>query len=192
MVLASSKLELSGPALFTHPSIRVPRILAGTKGEFAHIHLQPYAFASPAPVINAVDYVSTPGPAPQSLHLTLSPADAMLAIEKGWAVRHSASGMLGMPQTYVLIYAPRDEEELGIVEKLCDASVGFILGEINCEIQPPLAPLSGFPENSDEVVEGEVAVEFSQTCVSLAIAVARTNVRTLAFILGRVACCIAF
>lgn len=71
--------------------------------------------------------------------MTLSPRDAKLAIEKGWAVRHPASGEppRGVPRLaagYVLVYAPRDDNEVEVVRKLVRASAGFVAG-----VEEPLA-----------------------------------------------------
>ena len=63
-----------------------------------------------------------------SSHLTLSPRDAALVIERGWGQRHPLSGVRGMlPWTYVLVYAPRDQYELGVWKKLVLASCSFLV-----------------------------------------------------------------
>jgi hypothetical protein len=63
-----------------------------------------------------------------SLHVNLTPKDAKLVLERGWGQRHPLSGRvlyLGL----VMIYAPRGEQELEVVEKITRASVRFMLGE---------------------------------------------------------------
>jgi hypothetical protein len=75
-------------------------------GEFAHIH---------------------PG-GDSSLHLCL-PADLAIGAEgAGWAEPHIlvASGQL--PPTHVMVYAPRDDHELGTVIGLVEASWRFATG----------------------------------------------------------------
>ena len=63
--------------------------------------------------------------------------DAQAVIEAGWGERHKLSGSRAMhllpvppnaklPKEYIWIYAPRDDEELAVVEKLLIASVRFM------------------------------------------------------------------
>lgn len=76
-----------------------------------------------------------------SSHLTLSPRDAALTLERGWGQRHPLSGVGGiLPWTYVLVYAPRDKWEVEIWKRLVLASCSFIVSavegqvvEITCE-----------------------------------------------------------
>ncbi|KAG8213245.1 hypothetical protein J3R82DRAFT_11714 [Butyriboletus roseoflavus] len=75
--------------------------------EIAHLHSQ-------------IDY---------SLHLVLSPQDCKLVIERGWGERHPLSGTKTLPKEYLFIYAPRDDEELGIVERILLASIAYMTGE---------------------------------------------------------------
>ncbi|KAN0093031.1 hypothetical protein V8E55_003815 [Tylopilus felleus] len=65
-----------------------------------------------------------------SLHLILSPRDCKLATPLEWN-----------DDEYLLIYAPRDEQELGIVERILIASITYVTGER--EIGPVLIPLCG-------------------------------------------------
>lgn len=145
ILFANSHLETFGPALHlspTHPTPSSSPLNPFHRGEFAHIHLAPYTFPSPLPASSSdgTSYTPTdPLPGPQSLHVTLSPRDAKLAIEKGWAVRHPASGEppRGVPRLaagYVLVYAPRDDNEVEVVRKLVRASAGFVAG-----VEEPLA-----------------------------------------------------
>jgi len=108
-----------------------------------HIHLSPFGFPTaplPTPDPNAIPPRTVrpyeplnPAPAPQSLHLLLSPLDADLILRKQWGVRHAASGhppfpLVSMPPGFVLLYAPQDDLEMSIFEKICQASVGFSVG----------------------------------------------------------------
>ncbi|KAF4974998.1 hypothetical protein FZEAL_8163 [Fusarium zealandicum] len=103
--MATSKAERHGPALCVaseNPSHPVAR---WTEGEIAHMH-------------------ATDG----SMHLNLTPKDARLVLERGWGQRHPLSGRalyIGL----VMIYAPRGEEELAVVQSITRASVKFMLGE---------------------------------------------------------------
>ncbi|KAI0472204.1 hypothetical protein GGR56DRAFT_112592 [Xylariaceae sp. FL0804] len=105
LVMRPSRLE--GPrhrAMWLADGVERPKLLMGTRGEFVHVHGE------------------------GSSHLVLSLADATRAIELCWAERHSLSGGLGgqLPWSYVLIYAPRTEEELGLWKTFVAASVRFV------------------------------------------------------------------
>jgi hypothetical protein len=66
------------------------------------------------------------------MHISLSPPDAKLIIERGWGERFGLSGTI-VPVTYVMIYAPRlgdkEEEYCKVVERIVRAGVRFMLGE---------------------------------------------------------------
>jgi hypothetical protein len=76
--------------------------------EFAHLH---------------------PG-ADQSLHAIL-PADlAQGAIDAGWAELHPVARLGMIPPTTVMLYAPRDPEEMDIIYQLVLASYRFAGGRV--------------------------------------------------------------
>jgi hypothetical protein len=64
--------------------------------EFAHIHPMPDG----------------------SLHAALPPEVAQEAVQKGWAEQHSVARMGYIPQNVVMIYAPRNAEEIEVVAGL--------------------------------------------------------------------------
>ncbi len=64
--------------------------------EFAHIHPMPDG----------------------SLHAALPPEVAQEAVEKGWAEQHPVARMGYIPQNVVMIYAPRDVQEIEVVAGL--------------------------------------------------------------------------
>jgi hypothetical protein len=64
--------------------------------EFAHIHPMPDG----------------------SLHAALPPEAAREAVEKGWAEQHPMARMGYIPPNVVMIYAPRDAEEIEVVAGL--------------------------------------------------------------------------
>ena len=76
------------------------------------------------------------------MHMVLSPTDATAILEKGWGERHGLSGIkLGIPDTYLLIYAPRSEEELGPIALILDASIAHMLASTSPRAsRPPRAP----------------------------------------------------
>jgi hypothetical protein len=63
-----------------------------------------------------------------SLHLVLPPAEVNEVIENGWAERHPLAGRFGMPENIVMVYGPRDEDDLHVVEALVNASHAFAGG----------------------------------------------------------------
>jgi luciferase-like monooxygenase len=65
-------------------------------------------------------------PAPDhSLHAMLPLDIAAEAIDAGWAEIHPAARMGVIPPTAVMLYAPRDEAEAEVVERLVQASHAF-------------------------------------------------------------------
>jgi hypothetical protein len=71
--------------------------------EFAHLHPEP----------------------DRSLHAMLPPDTAAAAIEAGWAEVHPVARMGLIPPTAVMLFAPRDEAELDVIESLVRASHEF-------------------------------------------------------------------
>ncbi|KAM0487693.1 hypothetical protein ACHAP7_001499 [Fusarium lateritium] len=103
--IATSIAERRGPALFATSSGELHPIAKRTKGEIGHMH-------------------ASDG----SMHVNLAPKDAKLVLERGWGQRHPlAGGILYLGN--VMVYAPRNEEELEIVERITRAGVRFMLGE---------------------------------------------------------------
>ena len=65
-----------------------------------------------------------------SFHMTVHPADAKLLIEKQWAERFPLHGInlfnkIVLSDTFILIYAPQDEEELSIWKKTLHAAIDY-------------------------------------------------------------------
>ena len=74
-----------------------------TRGEIAHIH-----------------------PSDGSMHMVFSPSDATEVLRAGWGERHGLAGFGRLPLTYLMIYAPRDADELAVVQCLLDAAVSYM------------------------------------------------------------------
>ena len=85
---------------------RGPReaFLLGT--EFAHVHPLPDG----------------------SLHAALPPSVAAKAVAHGWAEMHPMARQGMVPPNVVMVYAPRDEAEIGVVVQLIGAALSFALG----------------------------------------------------------------
>lgn len=62
-----------------------------------------------------------------SFHVLLSPTDAAIAVEKGWAERFPIAGSLGgrVPEGIILVYAPRDKTEVGVLEAILLSAYRF-------------------------------------------------------------------
>ncbi|KIW66958.1 hypothetical protein PV04_06238 [Phialophora macrospora] len=120
-----SLYEKHNPALFVREHIlssndpAVPETARIARGELGHIH---------------PDF---------SLHLYLSPADARLVIEKGWGEKHRLSKpdnsifnfrRFHMADTYLLIYGPRNEEEMEVARKILQSSIRFMTGRTDAEV----------------------------------------------------------
>lgn len=67
-----------------------------------------------------------------SFHVTLSPERAREAIEAGWAEPHPLAGQIGI-EGMVLLYTPRDADELDVIFQLVVDSYNFVTGR---SIQP--------------------------------------------------------
>ncbi|TAQ88976.1 hypothetical protein B7494_g2694 [Chlorociboria aeruginascens] len=68
-----------------------------------------------------------------SLHLNLHPDDAKVVLQNGWGERHplARGGWLRayVPREFVMIYAPRDRIELGVVCHIIEAASFWASGE---------------------------------------------------------------
>ncbi len=97
-----SRLERGGDALFTRDLRHAPW-LGATHGEIGHVH-------------------HSDG----SLHLVLPLADAAVVIGAGWGERHPLAGLpgLSLPLGYLLVYAPRDLDEVRVVRRLVERAAG--------------------------------------------------------------------
>jgi hypothetical protein len=100
-----------GPSLVSVPGARAFHLPASQNvypeafmvgREFAHIH----------------------PPSDGSLHMTLPPDIVAQVVENGWAELHPLAGQFGLPGNIVMVYGPRDENELAIVADLLRASHG--------------------------------------------------------------------
>ncbi|KAJ3178426.1 hypothetical protein HDU85_005224 [Gaertneriomyces sp. JEL0708] len=98
--------EPSSPGLIVHPSIPASSLGATTLSawrEIGHVH--------------NIDHSS---------HMVLSPHDCKEVISKGWGERHPCAGRYrGLPNEYLLVYRPRNLEEVRVVENIWRAAVRF-------------------------------------------------------------------
>ncbi|OZD07175.1 hypothetical protein CH275_08415 [Rhodococcus sp. 06-235-1A] len=95
--LARSRFERRGGALYLSDIGTASPWISRTKGEIVHVH-------------------ETEG----SLHVVLQPDDAQSVISAGWGELHPLAGrpVLGLPETYVFLYAPRDSDDADCIEQI--------------------------------------------------------------------------
>ena len=79
-----------------------PTVMPYTHAEVGHIH-----------------------PSDGSMHVILSPSDTNEVIEKGWGEFHGLAGQNGLIKTYMMIYSPRNEQELAITKQILEAAVKY-------------------------------------------------------------------
>ncbi|KAF3764807.1 hypothetical protein M406DRAFT_340336 [Cryphonectria parasitica EP155] len=109
---ATSCIEKHGFALFArHP---VSEHVCGN-GEVCHIHSSD-----------------------RSMHMNLHPDDIAEVLAKGWAERHPLAfgahrkwwePRSPLPETFVLVYSPRDESDLRVVCKIIEAAIWYTVEE---------------------------------------------------------------
>lgn len=106
LTTAPSKTEGGkGPAIYVNSDI--PTINPGASKifyEVAHVH-----------------------PSENSLHVYTSPRDARLIVERGWGRRFPIEWLA--PPTWIMVYSPRDEEEVKVVKRIVRAACCFAVGK---------------------------------------------------------------
>ena len=101
--IATSVLERHGPALFLAEGLKGPSWASFVKGEIGHFHVD----------------------ADWSAHVSLTPADAMEVVEKGWGQRHAWSYLWHIG--FTMLYAPRNEEEVEVVRSILEAGCAAMI-----------------------------------------------------------------
>lgn len=117
--LAPSKYEGHTEAMWVHPDSTYhayPNASGSISREISHVHA-------------TGDY---------SAHVVLSPTDTKKVINAGWGQLHPLAGVRllkllrggkMLPREYVMLYAPRDEEEIKVCMGIVGAGMGFMTGE---------------------------------------------------------------
>ena len=66
------------------------------------------------------------------MHLFLSPSYAQLVVDKGWGELHELTAEIaGEDSSYLMVYGPRDRDELEVVWKIVQASYAFATGQLD-------------------------------------------------------------
>lgn len=71
-------------------------------------------------------------PSDGSMHLTLHPADVKIVLNARWGERHplARGGAFEMfvPETFVMVYAPRTEQDIDVMMQIIRASIAYVGG----------------------------------------------------------------
>ena len=105
-----------GPSLVSVPGARA-------------FHLPGCGHAAQGAFMIQCEFAHLHPPRDGSLHMTLPPEIVEKVIENGWAEFHPLAGRYGLPANIVMVYGPRDEEELAVVGNLIRASHAFAEAE---------------------------------------------------------------
>ncbi|KKA29526.1 hypothetical protein TD95_003559 [Thielaviopsis punctulata] len=70
-----------------------------------------------------------------SMHMCLHPEDLKEVLEKGWGQRHplACKGLFRpnpVPETFVMIYGPRNDDELKAIYRVIEASIWYVTGQV--------------------------------------------------------------
>lgn len=103
------------------PGVVVGRSHVSVPGARA-FHLDPAAGGSAEAFMRGTEFAHLHPPDDGSLHLVLTEDHAQAVIEAGWGEFHPLVELGVMPPTTVMIYGPRDEEELEVVWNIVQAS----------------------------------------------------------------------
>jgi len=105
-VIKTSAMEKANNAIFIADPIPTPHAIAkATSREIAHVHVD----------------------ADHSIHALLSPLDCKEVILKKWGERMPLAGSL-VPNEYLILYTPRNTEEIKVVKSIVSAAIMFMCG----------------------------------------------------------------
>jgi hypothetical protein len=94
----------TGPAIYVKPDVKTINPVAHKIFyEVAHVH-----------------------PADNSLHVYMSPLDAKLVMKRGWGQRFPVTWLA--PPSWIMVYAPRNEDEVEVVREVVRAAVCHAVG----------------------------------------------------------------
>jgi hypothetical protein len=66
----------------------------------------------------------------RSMHVVLPPDVARAAVEAGWAEVHPAVPLLGLPENRLMVFGPRDDQELDVVYGLLVEAYSYAGGRL--------------------------------------------------------------
>ncbi len=110
------------------PGVRVGRSGVSVPGARAFILDEALAQGPPEAFVVGTEFAHLHPPYDGSLHLSL-PAEAAADLEtRGWGELHPLAHMGVMPPTALMVFGPRDAEELEVVWTIVQASHAFARG----------------------------------------------------------------
>ncbi|MGW0466474.1 luciferase domain-containing protein [Streptomyces sp. NPDC003027] len=135
-----SQLDQNAPVEFHRELWRRMRALEGVTPGRSHVSLPQslalhlgteYASGPDSAYFAGTEFAHLHSANDGSLHVMLPPADAAEAIAKGWAEPHPMVAPGFLPPTAVMLYGPRDDDELAVVWRLIERSYAFARGELS-------------------------------------------------------------
>lgn len=94
------------------------------------LHLHPRKASGPATAfLTGTEFAHLHGEHDGSLHVALPFEEAAEAVEKSWAEYHPLAKIGVLPPSMVMLYGPRDDDELEIVWRLVQSSHQFARGK---------------------------------------------------------------
>ncbi|KAK1992131.1 hypothetical protein LX36DRAFT_51478 [Colletotrichum falcatum] len=130
--------NLFANAVAQNPALVESKLSLYERNNPGALFVRPAVLASPAPPATARTARGEIGHnhGDLSVHMYLGPADARRAIEKGWAERHRLarprgtlfSGRHRVADTYLMIYGPRDDDEMDALAVFLKNAVRFMTG----------------------------------------------------------------
>jgi hypothetical protein len=140
-----SSVSLPFRQLDQFPPEKIQRRLIELSSEMPHVHARQSRVASPGCLALCINDGMAAGPLEAFLdghefchlhalpegciHAILPPSTIEVVVALGWAERHPVH-RLGLMETLVMIYAPRDEAELGVVVTLIECARQFAIGAL--------------------------------------------------------------
>ncbi|KAI9715519.1 MAG: hypothetical protein M1828_000826 [Chrysothrix sp. TS-e1954] len=114
-----SQIECGSPGLFLSPALVAPGVhdLRFPTNPPPHHRTHP---GGPSEMFHVHD-------AEGSMHALVNAKDAKEIASKGWGIRHGLAGKRGTPWGYMLIFAPRNSEELGTIKRIVEAAAYYAL-----------------------------------------------------------------
>ncbi|MES1203836.1 MAG: hypothetical protein ABUS57_20560 [Pseudomonadota bacterium] len=127
---AAPDMKKRGEALFTEAAaqdaerltIKKSAIEAGTDALFVKMASEGATMESEAGHVHTND---------GAMHVIVGAADAATVIETQWGQAHPLAGRGNLPDGYVMVYAPRNERDLVIAQRILIAAIGHA-GRYRC------------------------------------------------------------
>jgi hypothetical protein len=115
------------------------------------VHLDPALALGPQPAfIIGTEFAHLHGTSDGSLHATLPETHANIAIDHGWGELHPIARAGQRPPTLMMLYSPRDTNELENVWRLVQASYAFARGDWDSEPKRSAGQPSAARASNDE------------------------------------------